>query len=61
MEEVVAVADPESPPVGSPADTNFDDVAKRIVEKKKQSSSKSVALTDDLRHKIIKQVAFLVL
>ncbi|KAL8103460.1 hypothetical protein AgCh_027879 [Apium graveolens] len=60
MEEVVAVvsADPESPPVGSPADSNLDDVTKPVVEKKKQSSSKSVALTDDLRHKIIKQVEY---
>ncbi|KAK1378455.1 Translation initiation factor eIF-2B subunit delta [Heracleum sosnowskyi] len=52
---VVVVGDPESPPVGSPADTNFDEVTKPVVEKKK---SKSVALPDDLRHKIIKQVEY---
>lgn len=57
-EEVAVVSDPESPPVGSPADTNFDDVKKDGVEKKKQASSKSVALSDDLRHKIIKQVEY---
>lgn len=57
-EEVVVVAGPDSPPVGSPADTNFDEVPKPGVDKKPHSASKSVALTDDLRHKIIKQVEY---
>lgn len=51
--------DPDSPPVGSPeiSDSHFDDeVSQPSVEQ--HHSSQVVTLTDDLRHKIIKQVEY---